>query len=118
LPQTNNKRPAKGEKMFNQENRYITCGIDENLAIELQNYLWTSIDIQTSLLKDETDYLQIFTFQKVGDYVLAVTQMQEQPPKMTTHYIEFKPEYEKILNEKIYVIDDGDHSTMLFAHEY
>ena len=29
-----------------------------------------------------------------------------------------RQEYEEILNEKIFVIDDGDHSTMLFAKEY
>ena len=27
-------------------------------------------------------------------------------------------EEKEILNEKIFVIDDGDHSTMLFAYEY
>ena len=35
-----------------------------------------------------------------------------------THYNNYKQEYEEILNKKIFVIDDGDHSTMLFAKEY
>ena len=50
--------------------------------------------------------------------MLAITQSQECPEKTTTHYIEYKQEHENLVNEKIFVIDDGDHSTMLFAYEY
>ena len=45
-------------------------------------------------------------------------QTQENPNFDITHYTNYKKEYEEILNEKIFVIDDGDHSTMLFAKEY
>ncbi|MBQ8546034.1 MAG: hypothetical protein IJ437_03725 [Clostridia bacterium] len=104
--------------MFNQENRYITCGIDENLPIELQQYLWMCIDLQTAYNEEIVDYLQVFTFEKVGTDILAITQSQEKPNQKTIHYTNYKPEYDKILAEKIFVIDDGDHSTMLFAYEY
>lgn len=104
--------------MFEANNRYITCGIDERLPQELQQYIWMSVDIQKTFCKEELDYLQVFTFRKLGDDVLAITQSQERPEKTTTHYIEYKQEHEKIINEKIFVIDDGDHSTMLFAYEY
>ena len=104
--------------MFNQENRYITCGIDGNLPIELQQYLWMCVDLQTAYNEEIVDYLQVFTFEKVGTDILAITQSQEKPSQKTIHYTGYKPEYDKIIDEKIFVIDDGDHSTMLFAHEY
>lgn len=104
--------------VFNKENRYITCGINENLDEELQRFIWISIDMQNVFYEDEMDYLQVFSFEKIEEDVLAIKQSQEKPSKMTVHYTKFKPEYEKILNKKIYVIDDGDHSTMLFAEEY
>ena len=104
--------------MFEANNRYITCGIDEHLSKELQNYIWMSIDVQISLYSGKIDYLQVFTFRKLGSDVLAITQSQENPNRTTTHYVGYKEEYEKILNEKVFVIDDGAHSTMLFSHEY
>ena len=104
--------------MFNQENRYITCGINENVPAELQQYLWMCIDLQTAYNEEIVDYLQVFTFKKVGTNILAITQLQEKPKKKTIHYTGYKPEYDKIIDEKIFVIDDGDHSTMLFAEEY
>lgn len=104
--------------MFDVNTRYITCGISENLPEALQQYLWMAVDLQKNFAKEDLDYLQVFTFRKLGEDVLAITQTQECPEKTTTHYVEYKKEYEKIIDEKIFVIDDGDHSTMLFAYEY
>lgn len=104
--------------MFNQENRYITCGIKENLHEDLQRFLWLSVDLQNAFYEDEMDYLQVFTFKRISETTLAITQLQEKPSKETTHFTAYKPEYEIILDKKVYVIDDGEHSTMLFAEEY
>ena len=104
--------------MISKNIRYATCGISEKVSEDLQQYLWMSVDIQKTFCKEELDYLQVFTFRKLGEDMLAITQSQECPKKTTTHYIEYKQEYEKVINEKIFVIDDGDHSTMLFAYEY
>lgn len=104
--------------MFESQNRYLTCGIDQRLPQELQRLIWTSIDMRVLLAKEKIDYLQVFTFKKIDDEILALHHEQEQPPMLNVHYTNYRPEYEEILNEKIYVIDDGDHSTMLFAYEY
>ncbi len=104
--------------MFESQNRYLTCGIDQRLPQELQRLIWTSIDMRVLLAKEKIDYLQVFTFKKIDDEILALHHEQEQPPMLNVHYTNYRPEYEEILNETIYVIDDGDHSTMLFAYEY
>ena len=104
--------------MFEPQNRYVTCGIDERLPQELQHLIWTSVDMRVLLANEKIDYLQVFTFKKIDGEVLAVHHEQEQPPILNVHYTNYRPEYEEILHEKIYVIDDGDHSTMLFAYEY
>ena len=104
--------------MFESQNRHVTCGIDERLPQELQRLIWTSVDMRVLLANEKIDYLQVFTFKKIDGEVLALHHEQEQPPILNVHYTNYRPEYEEILHEKIYVIDDGDHSTMLFAYEY
>lgn len=103
--------------MFSNE-RYITNGISNTVPEELQVYLWQSIDIQKSLYGDTVDYLQVFTFKRIADDTFAITQSQEQPERTTTHYIAYKENYSSIESKKIFVIDDGAYSTMLFAEEY
>ena len=104
--------------MFEPQNRYVTCGIDERLPQELQRLIWTSVDMRVLFANEKMDYLQVFTFKKIDDEILAVHHEQEQPPLLNVNYTNYRPEYEEILHEKIFVIDDGDHSTMLFAYEY
>ena len=102
--------------MFDNE-RYITCGISDIVPEDLQVAIWSALELQKEFCS-KLDYLQVFTFQKIGEDTLAIRQTQENPNFGTTHYTNYKQEYEEILNEKIFVIDDGDHSTMLFAKEY
>ena len=94
--------------MFNS-NRYITKGVQENISLELQFFMWDCIDN----LSDPKDYLQVFNLSVVGS-LQRITHTSENP--------EYKMEYlipsEKPIAEKIYIIDDGDHSTMLLAEEY
>lgn len=94
--------------MFNNK-RYLSRGVNEKIPIELQLFLWACID----QLPEPRDYLQIFDLKQVGS-------MQS-----ITHRLE-QPEYRKVyllpsevpITEKIYIIDDGEHSTMLLASEY
>ena len=66
--------------MFEPQNRYVTCGIDERLPQELQRLIWTSVDMRVLLANEKIDYLQVFTFKKIDDEVLALHHEQEQPP--------------------------------------
>ena len=90
-------------------NRYLTCGVDNAIPIELQLFLWNCVDE----LPEPRDYLQVFELSASG------------PMQSIVHSSE-EPEYRKVymipsdapITEKLYIIDDGDHSTMLLANEY
>ena len=97
------------DTIFNNK-RYITIGVEETLPPILQVILWELIDG----LKIEKDYLQIFTL-SVEDGKQKLVHEQEQP--------EYRKAYElcigtKIINGKVFVIDDKTHSTMLMNYEY
>ena len=103
--------------MFDKNNRLITRGISERLPLQIIAQLWLSIDFQLNA-KYEMDELQVFKFEKVSDTVLAITHEQEVPERKTVIYCEYQKDFEEILNEKVYIINEGDHSIMLFATEY
>lgn len=94
--------------MFNNS-RYLTRGVQAEIPLELQIFMWNCID----QLPYERDYLQVFTLEPFGE-MQRITHTSENP--------EYKMEYlitsEAPITAKAYVIDDGDHSTMLLANEY
>ena len=93
--------------MFNS-NRYITRGVQSEIPAGLQFFMWSCISAVP-----EPDYLQIFRLEADNEKQKIVHE-QEVP--------EFRREYllpsGNPINAKIYIIDDGDHSTMLLAEEY
>ena len=94
--------------MFNNQ-RYLTCGVDNTIPIELQLFLWGCVD----QLPEERDYLQVFDLEQVGT-MQSITHRSEQPEYRKVYLLPS----ESPITAKIYVIDDGDHSTMLLASEY
>ena len=94
--------------MFNNQ-RYLTCGVDSTIPIDLQLFLWECVD----QLPEERDYLQVFDLEQVGT-MQSITHRSEQPEYRKVYLLPS----ESPITEKIYVIDDGDHSTMLLASEY
>jgi hypothetical protein len=94
--------------MFTNE-RYLTCGVDSTIPLELQLFMWECVE----RMHGEKDYLQVFELKAEG------------PMQSITHSSE-GPEYHRVylipsdapITAKIYIIDDGDHSTMLLAEEY
>ena len=92
-----------------KNSRYLTKGVQENISLELQIFIWDCIDN----LSEPKDYLQVFNL-SVVDSLQRIIHSTEEP--------EYKKEYlmpsDNPITEKIYVIDDGDHSTMLLAEEY
>lgn len=103
--------------MFDENTRYMTSGIQNEMPSELVFAMWNSIDLQVKGNR-KMDYLQVFKFEKIGEKVLAIRHEQEKPVNKLIIYIEYKDEYANILKETVFVIDDGDHSTMLFGYEY
>lgn len=102
--------------MFKKDNRYVTRGINEEVDIRLQLIMWNMIDKLNDEGNVELDYLQVFKLRKEGNKIV-INQSQEVPEYSCTYEIEI--EYIQIDNEiKLYVIDSGEYSTMLFPSEY
>lgn len=104
--------------MFEKKNkRYITRGANETLSIYIQLLLWNMIDKLEQDKNMKIDYLQVFRIKHIIDnekYNLCITHSQEVP--------QYEKEYlfyvDNPVNEKVYVIDSGDYTTMLLADEY
>ena len=86
--------------MFKKDNRYVTKGVNDEVDIRLQVIMWSMID----KLKNEGNNI-------------VINQSQEVPEYLCTYEIEI--EDIQIEGEiKVYVIDSGEYSTMLFPSEY
>ncbi len=97
--------------------RYITKGIANDLPGFLVMYLWLLIDERKTDENLPMDYLQVFNLKPVnkqGRVCLSITHSQEVPHYKKAHILEKFTD----INGKIYVIDDIDYVTMLFAEEY
>ena len=84
--------------------------MNENIPVEIQVFLWNAIDS----MPEPKDYLQVFRLSE-KEHKQHILHESEEP--------EYKAEYDispvkEVLNEKIFVIDDGEQCTMLLAEEY
>jgi hypothetical protein len=95
--------------LFNNQ-RYITRGIEVTVPIWLQSLLWYAIE---TMEVESKDHLQVFTI-TAGSGRQKIIHAQEQPPY--EHKYDFRTR--DPITAKVFVIDDGDHSTMLLAEEY
>ena len=93
--------------------RYLTRGVDKEIPLALQVFLWERIDD----LSEPKDYLQIFELSCTKSGLQKIVHKQEQPEYIVEYVITEKL-FPKAVTAKVYVIDDGDHSTMLLAEEY
>ena len=102
--------------MFKKDNRYVTREVNEEVDIRLQLIMWSMIDKLKDEESVELDYLQVFKIRKEGEKIV-INQSQEVPEYSFTYEIEI--EDIQIEGEiKVYVIDSGEYSTMLFPSEY
>ena len=102
--------------MFKKDNRYVTRGVNDEVDIRLQLIKWSMIDKLKDEGNVELDYLQVFKLRREGNKIL-INQSQEVPEYSCTYEIEI--EDVQIDDEiKVYVIDSGEYSTMLFPSEY
>jgi len=94
--------------MFRNQ-RYLTKGVQAEIPLELQLFMWECID----RMPEECDYFQVFRLENI-DGIQKITHFSEQPEYCREYMIPTN----KPITVKVYVIDDGDHSTMLLAEEY
>ena len=95
--------------MHFQGQRYLTRGVQTTIPFELQFFMWELID----QLPDPKDYFQVFKL-TVQNSKQHISHESEQPE----YHKEYDVDTANPIEAKIYVIDDGTHSTMLLAEEY
>ena len=89
--------------------RYMTRGVQAEIPLDLQLFLWCLIN----KLPEPKDYLQVFRL-SIGVNGQHIVHEQEVPE----YHEEYDFQIDNPVTAKVYVIDDGDHSTMLLAEEY
>ena len=90
--------------------RFLTRGVDEKIPRDIQLFLWEAID----LMPEPKDYLQVFRL-SVANGLQVIHHTAEQPNFEMTYVLATVDTY---VTEKVYVIDDREHCTMLLAEEY
>ena len=109
---------AKDVLFSDGKQRYETKGINQRLNIRYRLKLWEMIDsVKTNL---ELDYLQVFdlNYKKQPDqsYVQQIIHSQEVSEYSKVHT--FSCTKDECIAGKIFVIDDGEYCTILWAEEY
>lgn len=89
--------------------RYMTRGVQAEIPFELQLFIWYLIN----KLPEPKDYLQVFRL-SVSEGIQHIVHEQEVPE----YHREYDCQIDNPVTAKVYVIDDGNHSTMLLAEEY
>lgn len=103
--------------MFDKYNRYTTKGVEREIPIELQLFLWSCID-KLKEQGQELDYLQVFelTRERVNDIFFQRIEHKEEEPEYCRDYNVFPT---VIVNAKVFVVDDESGAiTMMLAMEY
>ena len=98
------------------EKKYVTRGIISEISPYLQGLMWSMIN---SMEVEKQDYLQIFELKKIevcGKIFQQIIHRQEQPEYQKE--IAIPLDVDKVVENKIFVIDDETHCTMLLAEEY
>lgn len=106
----------KPKYLFNGS-KYITQGIDIHIPLHVQLAIWQFIAKRAKEQKPLMDYLQVFNLtpgSHNGKPVQKIECTQEQP----NHKEILRVDSGFTVNEKIFVIDDVSHSTMMLAREY
>lgn len=95
--------------MFSSK-RYFTRGVQAAIPFDLQMFMWFLVTI----LPEPKDHLQVFRLSVSEKGNQHIVHEQEVP----AYSREYEVQTDTPVNAKVYVIDDGDHSTILLAEEY
>ena len=90
--------------------RYLSRGVNDTIPLELQIFMWGAID----QMPEPKDYLQVFRL-SVENGLQVIHHATEQPEFDMTYILAAA---DTAVTEKVYVIDDGEHCTMILAEEY
>jgi hypothetical protein len=101
--------------MFSNK-RYITKGVDNDIPIDIQMFLWSCID-KMKQQGQQLDYLEVFELGGISNTNIInqeVVHSQEIPLYIKRYAICV----DKPIDTKIFVIDDLEQSVMMLAEEY
>lgn len=97
--------------MFEKDKpKYITRGIDSEIPFDVQLFMWQCVD----RMPEPKDYLQVFRLSNMNG--IQVIQHTAEQPEYKMKYL--LPTMLEPVTAKVYIIDDGEHCTMLLACEY
>src|SRR5699024_8719973 len=96
--------------MFTNE-RYLTREVADRVPIEMQMLMWNLVEE----IEVEKDYLQIFELIPNSSEFVEIVHKQENPEFKINYIVKNCGIETKI---KLYIIDNGDYSMMMFSHEY
>ena len=92
--------------------RYLTRGINEQIPIKLQVFCWQCYD--AAKVTGNYDYLQVFELKILDEQIQQVEHRQEVPEYNQVYQLRsINP-----IEQKIFIIDEGEYATMLLAEEY
>ena len=92
--------------------RYITSGVNEQISIDIQLFCWHCYEVVKATGK--YDYLQVFELKPVGEHTQQIEHRQEVPEYNQVYQLRsINP-----IEQKIFIIDEGEYATMLLAEEY
>ncbi|GLI56414.1 hypothetical protein PM10SUCC1_19280 [Propionigenium maris DSM 9537] len=94
-----------------ENKRYMTRGFQQEISLELQLTIFQLID--ELKIKSKMDYLQVFELSKEG-YIQVLEHRMEEPEYKKIYRFAFT----RPVTAKVFVIDDGDHTTVMLAEEY
>lgn len=94
----------------NNKGRYLTRGVDAEIPLDIQIFMWEAVD----KMPEPKDWLQVFNL-SVENGLQIIRHTSEQPKFDMTYIL---TALTKTVTAKVYIIDDGDHCTMLLAEEY
>lgn len=96
--------------MFDKD-RYLTRGVSNEIPLEIQLLLWSMIGEVTV----KKDYLQVFEIEPLNSNLLKIEHRQEVPKYKKEIIVSNAGINSKV---KLFVIDDGEYSTMMLSEEY
>ena len=92
--------------------RYLTRGINEQIPIKLQVFCWQCYD--AAKVTGNYDYLQVFELKILDEQTQQVEHRQEVPEYKQIYYLKST----NPINQKIFIIEEGEYVAMLLAEEY
>ncbi len=100
--------------MFEPEKQVV---VTKTLDSEIDRYFIFFMLQQISKIPVKKDYLQIFRFSVIKNYLQFVEHEQEQPAYKVGYYLPDIPAI-SLYTGKVYAIDDGDHICIMLADDY